>query len=64
MVAPRAGRLAPALRTAIGAGIPKPVGCAIGGLVITVYFAAGGLLTSAWVLGKAGGDRLPLDTCG
>ncbi len=31
------------------AGIPKPVGCAIGGLVITVYFAAGGLLTSAWV---------------
>jgi SSS family solute:Na+ symporter len=31
------------------AGVPKPVGCAIGGLVITVYFAAGGLLTSAWV---------------
>ena len=31
------------------AGIPRPVGCAIGGLVITVYFAAGGLLTSAWV---------------
>ncbi len=31
------------------AGIPKPIGCAIGGLVITVYFAAGGLLTSAWV---------------
>jgi SSS family solute:Na+ symporter len=31
------------------AGIPKPVGCAIGGVVITVYFAAGGLLTSAWV---------------
>jgi SSS family solute:Na+ symporter len=31
------------------AGIPKPVGCAIGGIVITVYFAAGGLLTSAWV---------------
>ena len=30
-------------------GIPKPVGCMIGGLVITVYFAAGGLLTSAWV---------------
>jgi SSS family solute:Na+ symporter len=31
------------------AGIPKPVGCAIGGSVITVYFSAGGLLTSAWV---------------
>jgi SSS family solute:Na+ symporter len=31
------------------AGVPKPVGCAIGGLVITVYFTAGGLLTSAWV---------------
>ena len=31
------------------AGIPTPVGCAIGGIVITVYFAAGGLLTSAWV---------------
>lgn len=33
----------------IVAGVPTPVGCAIGGLVITVYFAAGGLLTSAWV---------------
>ena len=31
------------------AGIPTPVGCAIGGIVITVYFAAGGLLTSAGV---------------
>ncbi|MEQ1912780.1 MAG: sodium:solute symporter family protein [Vicinamibacterales bacterium] len=31
------------------AGIPTPIGCAIGGIVITVYFAAGGLLTSAWV---------------
>jgi solute:Na+ symporter, SSS family len=31
------------------AGMPKPIGCAIGGLVIVVYFAAGGLLTSAWV---------------
>ncbi|HEX4347292.1 MAG TPA: sodium:solute symporter family protein [Vicinamibacterales bacterium] len=31
------------------AGVPKPVGCVIGGIVITVYFAAGGLLTSAWV---------------
>ncbi len=31
------------------AGVPKPIGCAIGGLLITVYFAAGGLLTTAWV---------------
>src|SRR4051812_12981644 len=30
-------------------GIPKPIGSAIGGVVITVYFAAGGLLTPAWV---------------
>jgi SSS family solute:Na+ symporter len=30
-------------------GLPKPVGCAVGGAVITVYFAAGGLLTAAWV---------------
>jgi SSS family solute:Na+ symporter len=30
-------------------GVPKSVGCVIGGLVITVYFGAGGLLTSAWV---------------
>ena len=25
------------------------VGCVIGGLVITVYFAAGGLLTAVWI---------------
>ncbi len=31
------------------AGIPKLAGCLIGGLVMTTYFAAGGLLTSAWV---------------
>ena len=31
------------------AGIPKPVGCLIGGVVTTAYFAAGGLLSSAWV---------------
>lgn len=31
------------------ADIPKPVGCLIGGGVMTIYFAAGGLLTSAWV---------------
>jgi SSS family solute:Na+ symporter len=30
-------------------GMPKPVGCVVGGLVITVYFGAGGLLTSARV---------------
>jgi SSS family solute:Na+ symporter len=29
--------------------IPKWQGCLIGGLVVTTYFAAGGLLTSAWV---------------
>jgi SSS family solute:Na+ symporter len=31
------------------AGIPKAAGCVAGGIVITVYFAAGGLLTAAWV---------------
>ena len=31
------------------AGVPKPVGCLIGGVVTTAYFAAGGLLSSAWV---------------
>ncbi len=31
------------------AGAPTWLGCAIGGVVITVYFAAGGLLTAAWV---------------
>ena len=31
------------------AGVPKATGCLIGGLVMTIYFAAGGLLTSAWV---------------
>jgi SSS family solute:Na+ symporter len=31
------------------AGVPKAVGCLIGGVVATAYFAAGGLLTSAWV---------------
>ncbi len=30
-------------------GTPSWLGCAIGGAVITVYFSAGGLLTSAWV---------------
>jgi SSS family solute:Na+ symporter len=31
------------------AGVPKVIGCLIGGLVMTSYFVAGGLLTSAWV---------------
>lgn len=31
------------------AGIPKPVGCLIAGGVMTLYFTAGGLTTSAWV---------------
>ena len=31
------------------AGIPKPIGCLIGGLVMTTYFTAGGLLSSVWV---------------
>ena len=41
--------------TAIGwilnvvAGIPRPIGCMVGGVAISVYFAAGGLLTAAWV---------------
>lgn len=30
-------------------GLPKYVGCLVAGVVITVYFTAGGLLTSAWV---------------
>ena len=31
------------------AGVPKWVGCLLGGLVMTAYFTAGGLLSSAWV---------------
>ena len=31
------------------AGIPKIYGCLIGGVVVSAYFAAGGLLSSAWV---------------
>lgn len=30
-------------------GLPKWVGCLMGGAVMTAYFTAGGLLTSAWV---------------
>jgi SSS family solute:Na+ symporter len=31
------------------AGLPKWAGCVLGGVVMTAYFAAGGLLSSAWV---------------
>jgi SSS family solute:Na+ symporter len=31
------------------AGVPFPIGCTIGGAVITVYYTAGGLLTAAWI---------------
>ncbi|MEO6213064.1 MAG: sodium:solute symporter family protein [Vicinamibacterales bacterium] len=30
-------------------GLPPAVGCTLGGVLITIYFTAGGLLTSAWV---------------
>jgi len=31
------------------AGVPKWQGCFLGGVVVTTYFSAGGLLASAWV---------------
>lgn len=31
------------------AGVGKTVGCLVGGVVVTLYFMAGGLLSSAWV---------------
>jgi SSS family solute:Na+ symporter len=31
------------------AGVPRYVGSVLGGVVMTVYFTAGGLLTSAWI---------------
>ena len=31
------------------AGVPKAWGCALGGVLVTSYFAAGGLLGAAWV---------------
>ncbi|MBK9408571.1 MAG: hypothetical protein IPN47_11095 [Gemmatimonadetes bacterium] len=31
------------------AGLPKWAGCVLGGVVMTAYFTAGGLLSSAWV---------------
>jgi solute:Na+ symporter, SSS family len=30
-------------------GLPRAAGCVMGGVVITAYFAAGGLLTASWV---------------
>ena len=30
-------------------GVPEVAGCVAGGVLITIYFTAGGLLTSAWV---------------
>jgi SSS family solute:Na+ symporter len=33
----------------VAAGVPKTVGCILAGLLVTVYFAAGGLLSSAYV---------------
>ncbi|MGE0361048.1 MAG: sodium:solute symporter family protein [Vicinamibacterales bacterium] len=37
-----------AVLTAV-ADIPRPIGAAIGGIAMTIYFTAGGLLSSAWV---------------
>jgi hypothetical protein len=31
------------------AGLPKPAGCALGGILVTGYFAAGGLFGAAWI---------------
>jgi SSS family solute:Na+ symporter len=31
------------------AGVPKPAGCLLSGLVLIAYFSAGGLLAAAWV---------------
>ncbi len=31
------------------AGVAKPWGCALGGLVVAIYFSAGGLRTAAWL---------------
>ena len=31
------------------AGIPPAIGCFIGGIVMTIYFTAGGLVSAAWV---------------
>lgn len=31
------------------AGLPKPLGCVLGGLIMVAYFSAGGLLAAVWV---------------
>jgi len=46
-------------------GVPKATGCILGGIVITAYFTAGGLQTSAWVnmvqlIVKVGGFAIAL----
>jgi solute:Na+ symporter, SSS family len=33
----------------VAAGFPKTIGCIVAGAVVTIYFASGGLLTSAYV---------------
>ena len=33
----------------VAVGLPKAAGCLVGGVVVTTYFAAGGLRTSVWV---------------
>ena len=33
----------------VTAGLPKELGCMLGGLVVAAYFAAGGLKTTAWL---------------
>jgi solute:Na+ symporter, SSS family len=33
----------------VAAGVPKSVGCIVAGVLVTLYFAAGGLLSSAYV---------------
>lgn len=33
----------------VAAGVPKAVGCIVAGVLVTLYFAAGGLLSSAYV---------------
>ena len=33
----------------VTAGLSKPIGCALGGIVIAIYFSSGGLRTAAWL---------------
>jgi len=46
---PRGQLIALAWVLNVVAGVPKTAGCLIGGLVMTTYFVAGGLLASAWI---------------